>query len=314
MKRFKNILFVVSGTPANSLALQQALDLCRQNQAQLTLLIAAHEVPRNWEFASVVEHHHREQATHLLTELLATHPDHPPLSEIPIEFAVGEPFIVVIRKVLQGNHDLVIKAAEEPAPNHRIGFITMEMHLLRKCPAPIWLFKPHKNSDEELRLLAAIDPSRETSVNRDLTRMILELGTSLQDRLPGSKLEILNAWHYQHEETLRNRAFIHISDQQLAEYLEDAKARQQQAFHRALESFELRSEAVTTRFLKGHATEVIPDVVHKQKIDLLVMGTVARTGIAGLLIGNTAESILSQVDCSVLAVKPAGFETPVSIP
>ena len=43
------------------------------------------------------------------------------------------------------------------------------------------------------------------------------------------------------------------------------------------------------------------------------MGTVARTGIPGLIMGNTAEAILEQLDCSVLAIKPPGFVTPVSL-
>jgi universal stress protein E len=41
------------------------------------------------------------------------------------------------------------------------------------------------------------------------------------------------------------------------------------------------------------------------------MGTVGRAGIAGLLIGNTAEKILHQVECSVMTVKPDGFVSPV---
>ena len=41
--------------------------------------------------------------------------------------------------------------------------------------------------------------------------------------------------------------------------------------------------------------------------------TVVRIGVAGLFIGNTAEAILEQIECSVLAVKPEGFETPVSL-
>jgi nucleotide-binding universal stress UspA family protein len=49
----------------------------------------------------------------------------------------------------------------------------------------------------------------------------------------------------------------------------------------------------------------------KYNVDLIVMGTVARIGIPGLIIGNTAESIFEQVKCSVLAIKPDGFETPV---
>jgi nucleotide-binding universal stress UspA family protein len=43
------------------------------------------------------------------------------------------------------------------------------------------------------------------------------------------------------------------------------------------------------------------------------MGTVARTGISGLIIGNTAEAILNQLTCSVPAIKPPGFQTPVTL-
>ena len=48
-------------------------------------------------------------------------------------------------------------------------------------------------------------------------------------------------------------------------------------------------------------------------MDLVVMGTVSRTGIPGLLIGDTAEVILNNLECSVLAVKPTGFVTPVTL-
>jgi nucleotide-binding universal stress UspA family protein len=53
--------------------------------------------------------------------------------------------------------------------------------------------------------------------------------------------------------------------------------------------------------------------VAKLQADIVVMGTVARTGISGLIIGNTAETILNQLTCSVLAVKPSGFKTPVTV-
>jgi nucleotide-binding universal stress UspA family protein len=43
------------------------------------------------------------------------------------------------------------------------------------------------------------------------------------------------------------------------------------------------------------------------------MGTVARIGIPGFIMGNTAETILNHIDCSVLAVKPPGFATPVTL-
>ena len=52
-------------------------------------------------------------------------------------------------------------------------------------------------------------------------------------------------------------------------------------------------------------------MVENYDIDLIIMGTVGRVGIPGLIIGNTAESILEQTKCSILAIKPEGFKTPV---
>lgn len=65
------------------------------------------------------------------------------------------------------------------------------------------------------------------------------------------------------------------------------------------------------QLIKGLAAGEIPLLVEKLDIDLIVMGIVGRLGIPGLIIGNTTESILEQVKCSVLAIKPEGFEAPV---
>lgn len=44
---------------------------------------------------------------------------------------------------------------------------------------------------------------------------------------------------------------------------------------------------------------------------LVVMVTVAITGVPGFIIGNTAETILNHLDCAVLAINPPGFVTPI---
>jgi nucleotide-binding universal stress UspA family protein len=63
--------------------------------------------------------------------------------------------------------------------------------------------------------------------------------------------------------------------------------------------------------LKGEPDESIVDLANRELVELIVMGTVSRTGLAGFFIGNTAEKVLHSIDCSVLAVKPEGFVTPV---
>ena len=62
---------------------------------------------------------------------------------------------------------------------------------------------------------------------------------------------------------------------------------------------------------QGAPGQAIPALVRELDADLVVMGTVARTGIPGLIIGNTAEAVLSQLRCSVLAIKPSAFVSPV---
>jgi hypothetical protein len=46
---------------------------------------------------------------------------------------------------------------------------------------------------------------------------------------------------------------------------------------------------------------------------MLVMGSLGRVGIAGMLIGDTAESLIRSVHCSVLALKPPDFLCPVRL-
>ena len=65
--------------------------------------------------------------------------------------------------------------------------------------------------------------------------------------------------------------------------------------------------------MKGWARQEIPAVAKRIDADLVVMGTVGRTGVPGFIMGNTAETILNQINCSVLAIKPPGFSTPVTL-
>ncbi|WP_281269171.1 universal stress protein [Thiocapsa rosea] len=75
----------------------------------------------------------------------------------------------------------------------------------------------------------------------------------------------------------------------------------------------LNSYKPKTHLVRGDARRKIPTLARKIGADVVVMGTVGRGGIPGLLMGNMAEAILQQVDCSVLATKPPGFVTSVAL-
>jgi universal stress protein E len=78
-----------------------------------------------------------------------------------------------------------------------------------------------------------------------------------------------------------------------------------------LSEYDLGSLPHEVHLLQGQPAVAISELAEKENIDLIVMGTVCRTGVPGFLIGNTAETLLQLVDCSVLTVKPPGFVSPV---
>ena len=197
MKRFKNILFVTSPTGDNKVSFQRAANLAAHNQAKLTVMAVPEDLPVQARFhmagdASAritkgVLNHYRNQ----LVELSATSQQK---IEILNKVIPGTPFLEIIRTVLHDGHDLVIKT---PQPQHGLKellFGSTDMHLLRKCPCPVWMIK----SDEippYRRILAAIDleSSDDDARRDDLNLQILEMASSLALSEPG-KLHIVNAW------------------------------------------------------------------------------------------------------------------------
>jgi universal stress protein E len=79
-----------------------------------------------------------------------------------------------------------------------------------------------------------------------------------------------------------------------------------QDLERALAPFRTHIAAAGVHLVKGDPRVVIAEFAASHHADLLVVGTVARSGVAGRIIGNTAEAVLNQLPCSMLVVKPDG--------
>ena len=95
---------------------------------------------------------------------------------------------------------------------------------------------------------------------------------------------------------------------------EGTRQRLTAALHGLAAAFPDRFDERAPVLRHGDPQLVIPEFVVAAGIDVLVMGTVARGGLSGLLIGNTAERVLRKLPCSVLTVKPDGFVSPVRLP
>jgi nucleotide-binding universal stress UspA family protein len=213
------------------------------------------------------------------------------------------PFLTVVQRVLRQGHDLVIKTAEHVTGPRAVLFHPTDRHLMRKCPCPVWMIRPEEHHTYQ-RILAAVDSFSDDEINADLNRHILDLASSQAVR-DDAELHVAHAYH------VRSNLWL-PTDVNVDEYKNAVVALHRERLDALLEAYSLPGQRVHME--EGFPGEVIPAVARRERIDLIVMGTVARVGIPGLFIGNTAERTLDHVDCDILAVKPKGFVTPVQLP
>jgi nucleotide-binding universal stress UspA family protein len=163
----------------------------------------------------------------------------------------------------------------------------------------VLLVRPTGDGDWR-RIVAAVDTTADDETNRTLNERIVDLALAFTTGRE-SQLEVVNAWIVYGEHLLRE----HMREAEFEEVGLQAKVHAERKLNELAMKFGMSIEDDCVKALHGDACEVIPATVNDPPADLLVMGTVGRSGISGLLLGNTAERILEKVDCSVLAVKPA---------
>lgn len=304
MKRFKNILFV--SEPANNIvALERATRLARFNGAKLTIATVdtSEELPASDpRLNKLVLQIKEEQIEQALSQIDTGGLD---ISTIQL---FGIPFIEVVKAVKEQGIDLVIKPVEGRGKFLDMLFGSFDMHLMRKCPCPVWMIKPSKRK-QYARILAAVDTDPAEKENAELNALIFDLAASLA-RQEDSELHILHVWSMKYENMLRSGR-VHFPKPEVDKMVRDTRKLHKERFHELLGQYDFQGVKTKVHLLKGEAGDVVPDVAHKKRVELVIMGSVARTGIPGFFIGNTAEKTLSRVDCSVLTVKPEAFSTPV---
>lgn len=182
------------------------------------------------------------------------------------------------------------------------------MELLRKCPCPVLLVR-HGQPATKPRIACAVGASSDDPDAQALNAKIVDVALMMVDCLESDAPTLFHAWVPFAERTVRS----HAADDQFAAYLENARQRAASTLERIARSFEGRFDERAIVLRRGEPVDVIPEFVVFEGIDVLVMGTVARGGIPGMLIGNTAERVLRKLLCSVLTVKPDGFVSPVRL-
>lgn len=219
------------------------------------------------------------------------------------------PFLEIIQSVVRDRHDLVVKNRQSTRGVKYLLFGSADLHLLRKCPCPVWIHQGPYSSGYR-RVLAAVDLLPRSDEELQLNELIMDFATSLAAN-DNSDLHAVHAWDPGRLNASPSRTFKRDADGQIETRLQLELEKRFDAFDHLLGAYRAKGQLVQDHVVRGDARIVIPEFAMTYGVDLIVMGTVGRTGLPGFLIGNTAEDIIRQVECSVVAIKPAGFVTPI---
>ncbi len=312
MRRFKSILFVADGSEGEKSVLMRAVRLASANSAKLTLYAALDAEGYRFDdeetrsaVEAINEAHGEERRKELESLREEAVSEHPQLT-VDVVVETGTMALSVILAVLVNHHDLVMKAPEGNAGKWQRLFGSGDQKLMRKCPCPVWIVKP-SGETQIRRILAAVDLDPTEPDTESLAGRIMALATSLATE-DESELHVVHVWRLAAETALRGRQ---IDTTDVDKIVGGIEAAHQSELDRLLGTHPYDKR--TVHLIKGQAGDVIPDLAERLEADLVVIGTVGRTGVPGLLIGNTAEEVLNAVDCSVLTLKPDGFETPIQV-
>ena len=206
----------------------------------------------------------------------------------------GKSWLTITRQVLQNDYDLVVVGGKQHGAVDQLLIGSTGMKLLRKCPCPVWV--THLPNKKKLDAIL---------VGHDLTEVgqqALQLGAEMAARHEAT-LHVVHAVEPLYTDMMEPLAA-------LADVSEEALSTSEDTIREQLRQHD-PSVAAEVHVVSGSPSAVLQETIDSYEIDLLVMGTVARSGIQGLIFGNTAERLLPQIKCSVLAVKPADFVSPI---
>ena len=211
----------------------------------------------------------------------------------------------LIRRARSTRADLII--AERHASRHVAPWFLRytDWELLRDSPVPVLLIKTARQY-ELPKVLAAIDPAHAFAKTSRLDDEILRLGARVCAATRG-RLHVVHAY----VPTLMGMSPAELSvPDATAQITTHAAVQARTRFEKALRSARLGSLPADRRHLVArHPVDAIPELVRKLGCDIVVMGTLSRSGLKRLAIGNTAERLLDDLPCDLLIVKPPSFVT-----
>lgn len=305
MNTIKQILAIIDPTVDSQHGLSRSIDLAKKSGASITAFMSIYDF--SYEMTTMLSSDEREAMRNAVVKdrqtwldgILAQYP------ELDIKSQVvwhNRTYEAIIDTVIDQQFDLVVKGTHQHDTLKSVIFTPTDWHLIRKCPAPVLLVKEHA-WPENGNILAAVNAVSENEQHLALNDRIIKDAQFLCD-LANAKLSLVNAY----PATPVNIA-IEIPEFNPSVYNESVKKHHVESTHELATKHQIAHQDCAIE--EGLPEDVIPAVAAKLNSELVVIGTVGRTGFSAALVGNTAEHVIDSLDCDVLALKPDGYKSPL---
>ncbi len=291
MFNLKNILVVIEPEQAHQPALDRAIVLAKLADCDLELAIADYnpylEDGYFYEpkLAAKMRREHGEARLAQL-EALAR-----PLRDQGLRVTAwtswsNPPHREIVARANEIEASLVIKATKKHSRLARYFMSNEDWELVRYCSQPLLLVK-EKAWGAQPKILAAVDPEQLRDKPADLDSKILSITLDLVRLSAGSAEVYHSSWK-------PPMATLYPFDE------DGSKA--EQAIAELAKAHNIPAEHCHCVDENIHIS--LPKLVEDSGIALVVMGAISRSRLDRILIGNTAEKLLDELDCDVLIVKP----------
>ena len=203
----------------------------------------------------------------------------------------------IVRKVVKAKPWMVAKDTHHHNVLKRTILSNTDWHLIRECPAPLYLAKPNTVAKVP-SIAAAVDPLHEHDKPADLDHKLVTTARDLA-AATGGQLHIVHTYPLPQPMSVPEGAPI-------VDLSEEVEAEHRKAFEQFLKPYSI--PASHAHLIEGLPHQRLPDLVGSQHIDVMVMGAVSRRGLDRIFLGSTAERVLDRLPCDLLIVKPEGFK------
>ena len=308
---YGRILVATDFSPPAEAAFKQAVWLARQDGAKITLahtlpdlrqnvLSASHQAKVDLFYGegSIFQREVRQASDARMRQLIVNL-DAADL-DVKVETFLGAPYTAITHAVQQEGYDLVLVGTRGLTAWEQFFVGSTAKRLIRKCPSSVWIVKAEHVGPPK-SVLAATDFSDVSH------RSVLEgLKVAQQASAEFHLLHVVDSADVPDDIISR----IPEGSSLRREINEEAKRR----FDGFVESLNTDPEKVQRHLSFGTPWQEVGRLAKHLNIDLIALGTVGRSGIKGVFLGNTAEKVLDTCDCSILTVKPADFVSPIMPP